>query len=184
MVTEAEARRIRPFMSGVVALVVALVVTVAWYYLGRPSDEAERPPASVDWQAWAKAGRSDGKLLLFAPASLPEGWRATSASYTSGTAPAWHLGVLTDKGRYIGVDETRDRVRDLVRAHVDEDATQGADVVLDGRTWQSWTDAGGDYALTWTREQDGLTVESVVVVSPAGPAVVRAFVDSLEPGRG
>ncbi len=66
----------------------------------------------------------------------------------TGSSPTWHLGLLTDEGKYVGVEEALGGVDDLVEEHVDPDAEQGKDVEIDGITYQTWTDAGGDYALS------------------------------------
>jgi hypothetical protein len=181
MVTEAEARRLRPFMSGIVALAVALVAAIGWYYLGRP-DESQQPVRTVEWKPWVKAGRADGKLLVLAPAELPSGWRATSASYVAGVAPHWHLGMLTGNGKFVGLDEGRDTVSDLVEQNVDANAVRGAEVRIDGLAWQVWTDSGGDYALV--RTVNGAKPENVIVVGSAPEAEIRSFVASLQAPTG
>lgn len=178
MVTEAEARRVRPMMSGIVALAVALVTAIGWYYVGRP-DESAQPVRTVEWKPWVKSGQQDGKLVMVAPRALPNGWRSTSARYVSGVNPRWHLGMLTQDGKFVGLDEARDTVTDLVEAYVDENATQGRDVEIDGLTWQTWTDAGGDYALVHTLDGPGGNRENVIVYGSAPDAEVRAFADSL-----
>ena len=92
------------------------------------------------------AARTTSSLVL-APARLPLGWKATSATYTRGVSPTWHLGMLTDDNKYVGVEEARASIKDLVEEHVDEDAQRGKDVTIGGEKWQTWTDAGGDYAV-------------------------------------
>jgi hypothetical protein len=178
MVTEAEARRVRPMMSGIVALAVALVTAIGWYYIGRP-DESAQPVTTVEWKPWVESGRADGKLLLLAPVSLPAKWRATSASYESGVTPRWHLGMLTEKRKFVGLEELRDTVANLVEKNIDANATKGAAVEVNGLKWQTWTDSGGDYALVHTFEgQDG-NQENVLVYGSAPDAEIRAFAATL-----
>ena len=176
--TEAEARRVRPMMSGVIALLVALVVAIGWYYVGRP-DESTRPVATREWTPWVKAGRADGKLTVLAPEKLPEGWRATSARYTPGVDAHWHLGLLTDDDRFVGIEESQDASRDLVSTFVDENAEQGEDVTIDGTVWQVWTDGDGDYALVRTIQTPDGEPEQVLVVGTAPDEQVREFAGSL-----
>lgn len=178
MVTEAEARRIRPFMSGIVALTVALAAAIGWYYVGRPS-ESVQPVKTVDWSAWVQAGRADDALRLYAPDALPDGWRATSATYLGGRDARWRLGMLTDAGRFVGLEETYDSSRELVERVVDENAVQGPDVVINGSTWQSWTDSGGDYALSRDVTVPGGRSESVLVAGSAPDEEIRAFAGTL-----
>ncbi len=178
MTTEAEARRQRPVASMVIAMVVATVVAVGWYYLGRP-DESTRPVKTEPWATWVKAGRADGKLVVMAPEELPSDWRATSAKYVTGVSPHWHLGMLTDNNKYVGVEESREGTEDLVHQYVDENATQGEDVNVGGQTWQVWTDAGGDYALIRTLAAPDGEQERLLVVGSAADAEIRDFAASL-----
>jgi hypothetical protein len=136
---------------------------------------------TVDYSAMLRAGRADHKLLVMAPPSLPAGWKATSATYETGTTPAWHLGLLTGKNQYVGIEEALGGVRDLVDQHVDKDAVQGKDVTIDGETYQTWTDAGGDYAVSRTVPIGG-GVESYLVVGPAPHTTIRDFAGQLEGG--
>lgn len=181
MVTEAEARRLRPFKSGVVALAVSLVATMVWYYLGRP-DESARPVRSVEWASWVKAGEADGQLRIYAPEKLPLGWRATSARYVAGNFPLFEIGMLTDDRRFVGVVESKDEISALVEQNVDEDAERGEDVTIGGTVWQVWTDSGGDYALALAgpARMTGAT-ESLVVYGSAPDDEIRDFAASLRP---
>ncbi len=171
----------RSYAGMIGAMVVAVVVAGGWYLIGRPN-EAVQPVKTLDWTVQVKAARADQKLLTFAPTTLRDGWRARSARYFTGSDPHWHLGLLTDRDNYIGVDEGKDSARELVAEFVDKNAEQGEDVRLGERTWQSWTDAGGDYALTWTLLVDGVLVESVIVVGTAPEDVIRTFTGTLEVG--
>lgn len=160
------------------AMIVAVVVAGGWYLLGRPGD-ATQPIRTVDWSAWVQAGRADEALRLYAPDALPEGWRATSATYQGGNQPRWHLGMLTDNGKYVGLEETYDSARVLVEQYVDENATRGPDVTIAGTTWQSWTDAGGDYALSLDVTVPGGRSEAVLVVGSAPAEEIQAFAERL-----
>jgi hypothetical protein len=136
----------------------------------------------VDYAAFVRAGRADHKLVLMAPAKLPAGWKATSADYQTGNQPTWHLGLLTDHEKYVGVEEALGEVRDLVDEHVDPDAEQGKDVTIDGETWQTWHDAGGDYAVSRSLRVAGETYESWLVVGTAPEASIQDFAGTLEGG--
>lgn len=157
--------------------VVAVGAFVGLRSLVTPDREVER--RSIDWQTQVEAGRADDRLSIPAPRALPEGWVATTAEYTA--VPSWQLGLLTDDERYVGVYERPAAIEDLVEEHVDEDAEQGEDVELGGVTWETWTDAGGDYALAREANPvEGVGV-SVLVVGSAPPTVVRDLAAVLEP---
>lgn len=181
--TEAEARRVRPFMSGVVALAVALVVAVGWYFVNRgdTSTRAQETQSPAEVATWVKGARADGKLVTFAPASFPRGWEVTSARYVTGIAAHWHLGLLTSGGKYVGVEESRDGTKELVEQFVDSDATQRDDVVVGGSTWKVFTDGGGDYALIRTVQSPEGEQERLLVVGSAPADEIRDFAASLTP---
>jgi hypothetical protein len=166
-------------MVGALLVVVGVVVLfVVWRALNRDNDAV--PPPTVDYQNWLSSVHADGRLAGLAPASLPAGWRPTSAQFGAGASPHWHLGVLTRDGQYVGLEEGLDPLADQVHQYVDDAARRGPDVRIGGRTWQTWTDAGGDYAVV--RQQPapkGTVPETVLVVGSAPPDQVRAFAASL-----
>jgi hypothetical protein len=163
------------------AMIVTVLAVVAFTaFRAVTSDDEPTPVRSVDWATQVKGGRADKKLMVLAPERLPAGWKATSATYTTGVSPTWHLGMLTDKGKYVGVEEARSSVEDLVQEHVDTNAEQGKDVTIAGETWQTWTDPGGDYAVSRSLEVGGKTYESWLVVGTAREAVIRDFAGTLK----
>lgn len=166
-------------MVGALIVVVALVVVVVAF---RQSGEESTQVPTVDWQAWVKAGRTEQQLMTFAPASLPKDWRATSVNYAGGAGARWHLGMLTDTGKYVGIEESRETTKELVEQYVDQDAIAGDDVSVGGETWQTWSDSGGDYALVRSVEVGGAPYESVLVGGSASPAAIRDFVAALSGG--
>jgi len=111
---------------------------------------------------------------------LPTGWKATSATYERGPSPAWHLGMLTGTSKYVGVEESRSSVQDLATQHVDVDARRGKDVTINGETWQTFTDAGGDYAVARSLEAGGKPVEAWIVVGSAPAVEIRDFAATLK----
>jgi hypothetical protein len=171
----------RSFAGMIGALIVVVAVGVLWVVVGG-SDQKTTPVRSVDWSAWVKAGRAEKQLMVFAPTALPTGWRASSATYAGGSDAHWHLGVLTDAGKYVGVEESRASPQDLAAQYVDQEAVRGKDVAVGGQTWQTWTDAGGDYALVRSIDVDGRPYESVLVGGSAPAATVRSFAATLVSG--
>lgn len=163
------------------ALIVVVAIGLVWVKIGGSGQKAT-PIQTVDWAAWVKAGRTDQQLMVFAPATLPSGWRATSVDYGAGAAAHWHLGMLTDTGKYVGIEESRASTQDLAQQYVDENAVRGDDVSVAGETWQTWTDAGGDYALVRSVPVDGQPAESVLVGGSAAQDAIRDFAGSLTAG--
>ena len=163
------------------AMIVIVLGVLAFAGLNAlKTDREPTPVRAVDYQAMVRAGRADHKLSLLAPAGLPSGWKATSADYLTGSQPTWHLGVLTDKGDYIGVEEALGGVQDLVDEHVDPDAVQGKDVTIGGETWQTWKDPDGDYVVSRSLRVAGEPYESWLVVGSAPESTIRDFAADLK----
>ncbi|KQT91506.1 hypothetical protein ASG49_10810 [Marmoricola sp. Leaf446] len=162
----------------VTVVLVVVYVGVRGFLFGDRSADVE----GVDWEAQVRAGRADGKLTVAAPRSLPEGWKATSAAYETGTAPSWRLGVLDPDQLYVGVYERLASIDDLVQEHVDEDAQDEGTVTVAGEEWRVFTDSGGDYALARTVEEPVGGRGSVVVVGTIPPTEVRDFAAGLTTG--
>lgn len=162
--------------AGMVGAMAVLLLAVAAFVLFRDAvrDEPRTPVRAIDYVRPAEYAKEQASFDLLAPRELPEGWKATSVRYTPGRAEAWHLGLLTDEGRYVGLEQADELVSTMVRDHVDENAAQGEDVEIDGETWQTWTDEDGDTALV--REEPDLVT---LVVGTAGQDTLVDFVRSL-----
>ncbi|GGF54370.1 hypothetical protein GCM10011519_30340 [Marmoricola endophyticus] len=181
--TSGQPGRYQRSSNGLIVSIVVLVVGVLAFVLIRgalrDTPDAGVDISPVDYGPVAVQARKAG-LVAPAPAPLPKGWKASSVRFTppdpatSGVTGSWHLGLLTDKQRYVAVEETSDDVTDLLPDTV-ADATRGPAVRLDGRTWRSWTGAKDAYALT-TAVTGG---RQVLVGSPAGESVVRGVAADL-----
>jgi hypothetical protein len=173
----------RSFAGLVGALIVVFVVVLAWQRL-ESSDDKPTPISSLTADELAnrvRGARADGKLQVRAPATVPDGWRVRAADYQTGSSPHWHLALLTDEGRYVGVEEARDSEADLVEQVVDEEAKPGAAVDIGGQRWSTWTDAGGDYGVVLAVTSPTGEKEHVLVVGTAPEKQIRAFAASLSP---
>jgi hypothetical protein len=152
------------------AMVVLFVVVVGWVVLrSLVSEDPVREVRSVDYSQELAAARQSPDLDVVAPSSLPQGWRATTVRYVPGATPEWHLGVLTDRERYVGLEQSTASVTDLVETYVDEAATRRGPVEVAGRRWTSYTDATGDLALV---RREGRTTTLVVGHDVGRPALV------------
>lgn len=172
--SEQPGRYTRSTAGMVGAMIVAVAAVVAFVVLrdlNRADVEVEVP--AVDYQKVLELSSEQVDFPPVAPPALPEGWRATSVRLTP-TPARWHLGVLTDEGRYVGLEQSRSSVQNMVERYVDEEAVRGAPVDIDGDTWRTWTDGGGDTALT--RVENGVTT---LVVGTTGQDVLVDYVESL-----
>ena len=143
--------------AGMLGAMLVLVLVVGAFVVFRETtrEDPANPVEAVDFKRPAQFARDEADFELLAPDDLPEGWMATSVRFTQGEEQAWHLGVLTDERRYVGLEQSNRTVSDMVEDFVDEEAEQGEDVTVDGESWETWTDAGDDLALV--RESSDVT---------------------------
>lgn len=168
----------RTFPGLLAAMLVVVLVVLGWtVFRAVTSDKEATPVRTVDWKPVVRAAQDAGSIAVLAPEQLPRGWRATSAELRS---DGLHLGLLTDRGAYVGLEESAGSLQDLVEQYVDENAEPGRGVQIDGESWQSWTDAGGDYAVGRVAVAAGAKT-SYLVVGSAAPEQVRSFAASLAP---
>ena len=177
----AAAGRYQRSSGGLIGALIVTVGAVVAFVVFRTftSDDKPTPVRAIDYSAAVQGARTDGKLTVLAPDRLPLGWKATSATYTRGVSPTWHLGILTNDTKYVGVEEARESIDDLVEEHVDENAKRGVDVTIGGEKWQTWTDAEGDYAVARALDGPKGAEESVLVVGSAPEREVRRIAGSL-----
>lgn len=171
-----QAGRYQRSASGMIGAMLVLLAVIGAYVVFRAvnRNEPESPVRAVDYQQTLDYARDRADFPLLAPASLPEGWRATSVNFVPEPV-RWHLGVLTDEDRYVGLEQSRSSVDKMVETYVDLEAVSGKPVQVEGQTWRTWTDEGGDTALT---REDG-EVTTLVVGTP-GLDVLVDYVASLE----
>lgn len=171
-----QAGRYQRSFSGMIGALLVLLLLVAAFVAFRAINrvEPETPVRAVDYQRTADFARQNVDLPLLAPPELPAGWRATSVEFDEEPA-RWHLGVLTDQDRYVGLEQSRTSLRTMVERYVDPEAVPGGRVQVEGRSWRTWTDDGGDTALGRT---DG-GVATLIVGTPSRDVLVD-YVASLE----
>jgi hypothetical protein len=157
-----QAGRYQRSAAGMVGAMLVLLLVIGAFVAFRAVNRTtpDNPVKRVDYQQTLAYARSQTDVPLLAPPSLPAGWRATSVTFVPDPL-RWHLGVLTDQDRYVGLEQARSPVVAMVETYVDRDAERGGLVRVDGKQWRSWSDAGGDRALT--RVDSGVT--SLVVTS-------------------
>ena len=171
------ASRSHSSVGGLVGAMLVLVVLVVGYTVLRSvtSNDPEPSVQSVDFATQVPAARKAAAFDLVAPARLPTGWRATSVGYTDSPASHWHIGVLTDKDRYVGLEQGNQDVRSAVEQYVDPDATRGGTAQVGGLSWRRYTDTKNDTALV---RRAGRTT-TLVVGHDVPRAQLEAYVASL-----
>ncbi len=173
-VSEQAGRYQRSATGMIGALLVLLAVIVGFVVFREVIREApESPVEAVDYRQPLGFAREQAGFAVLAPERLPEGWKATNVDFTPEPAH-WHLGVLTDQDRYIGLEQAQSSTKDMVTTYVDADPSQGKDVIVDGESWSTWTDRGGDTALV--RSEGKVTT---LVVGSVEQDVLMDYVESL-----
>lgn len=154
--------RYQTSMAGMVGAMIVLVgcilAFVAFREVNREVPEVK--PEAIDWQTAVTAAADNGHPVV-APAKLPADWIATSIDFKPTDPPTFGLGMLTDKGKYVGLRQEDERRADLIEMYVDDEAVEGEPVEVGGEfagAWDTWTDEGGDTALLLQREDDVLLV--------------------------
>lgn len=161
------------------AMIVLLAVVVGFVVLrGLNREDAATPVPPVEYERAAKFANTRASFEVLVPDSLPPGWRATTVRYVPGSEDRWHLGVLTDEDRYVGLEQSHDSVRRMVETNVDEEAVKGEPQRVADRSWTTYTDEGGDVALV--RRENGVT--TLVVGHRVPHQELIDFVASLRAG--
>ena len=161
--------------SGMIGALLVLLLVIAGFVAFRAvnRNDVKDPVTPIDWRGPATYAREQADFEVRSPESLPDGWIASSARWTGGRDPHWHLGLLTEQRQYVGLEQEDRSLDDMVEEYVDPDAAQGKDVVIAGQTWESWFD-DEDQALVL--EGDDVTT---LVVGTVDRKTVEDFVRSL-----
>jgi hypothetical protein len=160
-----------PLRTTAVLLAIIAVLAGAQHLL---SDAPTTPVRPIEYAPAAEAARAVAPFDVLAPKELPQGWRATSVRYAPGDEATWHLGVLTDQDKYVGVEQAVGTVEGLVESYAAESEPDGS-VDVGGDTWQVLRD--GD-ETTLVHDDGG---SATLVTGDAPQADVELMVELLEP---
>ncbi len=160
-------------VGAMVVLVLVVLVFVAFRAVNR--DDATVEIEAVDYAGPADYAQDTADFAVLVPQELPEGWKATSVRFDQGRDQAWHLGVLTDDEKYIGLEQADRSVGDLVAAFVGEETEEAGEVDVDGTAWQVYRDTADDDLALVTEDSDVVTV----VVGSVDEDTLTAYAASL-----
>jgi hypothetical protein len=159
-VSQQSARHERSAGGLVGALVVLLVVVLAWVGIrALASQDPDSPVQRVDYAQDVPFARKAADFDLVAPPRLPVGWRATTVRFEPAPGAHWHLGVLTGEKRYVGLEQGDQTIGSMVEEYVDPAARRGSAVTVGADRWSTYTDSDGDLALV---RREGRTTTLVV----------------------
>lgn len=155
------------------AMIVSLGVILGFVaFRALVREDVATTPEPVEYAQPAQLAQESAEFEILTPEQPPEGWTVTSVRFTPSSH--WHLGLLTDEDSYVGLEQGTSSVRTMVQEYVDEQAVAGEPVTIDGQTWRTWTDGGGDTALV--RKQDGATT---LVVGTTSREDLVGFIETL-----
>ncbi len=156
----------------VIGLVVLALAGLGYWFQVKPGTKLE----AVDYVTAAKAARGVSDFPIYTPASLPKGWKATSVNYTAGAKGAWHLGVLTDDEKYIGLEQTGSGRLKAIEDFSPDTEPKGSTKV-GGFTWQLRQSGHGETTLV--REAGDITI---IVTGTAKRSVIEDYAAHLVTG--
>jgi hypothetical protein len=151
---------------GVLGAIVLLLFGLGQLLTITPDD----PSPTVDYRTAAESSRTVADFDLLAPTSLPDGWRATSVRFETGS---WHLGVLTDDDEYVGLEQLRAAPRRAIERFAAGSRAAGT-VTIDRTTWSRR--AGPDDDVTYVRRDGDMTI---LVTGSAPRDDVERYISSL-----
>lgn len=153
------------------SMLVIAVIILALYGLGQLfTSKPKTVVDTIDYATVVAQARPAATFPLAAPASLPEGWRATSARFQP---DGWHLGVLTDDDQYVGLEQLKISVDRAVDRFA-QDSTADGTAVVAGQTWTVRNGPKGRW--TYVRSEDGLTT---LLNTSASRPVLERYITSL-----
>jgi hypothetical protein len=168
-------------------LIAALIATVLFVgaYVGFRAFIREQPdiePESVHYLSCVSDLQGADTTVAY-PVALPAGWLDTSVAYERGASPSWRIGILTDRGAFVGLVQQKDDPEDLVRRYVDKAPIPGDDASpengLGVTTWQTWSDRGGDHAFSAVVDSGPLAGQTLLVYGSATVEEQAALIDLL-----
>jgi hypothetical protein len=163
------------------ALVVTLLV-IAGYVGFRAFNRTnlDVTPQPVDYLTQIRYAQQSGSDVVY-PARLPSGWYATRVSLTPGSPPGVTLSMLTADDKYVGFVQSDQPLATVLTTYVDAHPAQGSPTTVSGSIvtrWDTWTDSGGDTALS-TQRGHGSTQQSLLVFGTVSRAQLEQLAASL-----
>ena len=153
---------------------VILVVVPIWFFAQAP-DSDEVPLREVDPAQSIAAFAADVPAAPV-PGDLPEGWRATSATY-DGAQTALRIGWVTPQGEYAEYAASTAPQEAFLDSVAGEQAEQREPVTVDGVAWRQLQEPDG--SRSFTRSYGSTTVVVGSRRATAGPEELAVLLGSL-----
>ena len=158
-------------------LVVLAFVLLIVLLVPRPG---QLPRPQVDVASAVSGVESQIGFRPIVPSGLPAGWTPNAAeTRTANGVEAFHIGYITDKGLYAGVDQATSITTEWLNAN-DAGGTAVGEVKIDGVTWQQLYQEDQEYTslllkrpgqvVLVTTKQGGVETASVLARALRLPA--------------
>ena len=154
-------------VGALIVTVLVILAFVAFRALNR--SDLTVTPERIDYLAQVSFAQQDTTTRrpeLVYPARLPTGWYATNVSFSSGgVEPEIELSMLTRGDEYVGFVQSPAALPELLTTYVDPHPQSGSPVRVSGSVtsqWDTWSDTGGDTALSAQHGKDSLLVFGTV----------------------
>ncbi len=172
VVSSTGSSRGNPSMGDVVrsVAVLAVIVLALWGFGQLFTNTPDRTVKPIDYVQTVSSARPAAEFELLAPSTLPKGWVATSARFTP---TSWHLGVVTEDDKYVGLEQAKIAEKQLVAKYAKDSKAAGT-VRIDGEVWD--LRKGPDGEVIFVRRADGVTT---LVTGETTRAEVETYVASL-----
>ncbi len=125
-----------------IAVIVIPLVIITYFFTRSPDSPAVQV---VDYRPVLAQARARAPFPVLAPSSVPQGWRATRASWLTTGQPGiggdpsprnlWQLGFLTDDEVYLELDQGDLRGKELIDDRTRQGLPDGQSTVGD-QVWQ------------------------------------------------
>lgn len=159
------------------AVLMIPVLLIVWFFQRTPD---EPPLPEVDWQKTVASARQQAGFEVVAPESLPQGWRATQASFAKAGSGSTgqdelRLGFLNADDIFLQVRQAKtDNQRAFLAQHTRDGFDSGAQKVGD-QVWKQVTSADGRTVYLLGQRPDSL----VLVSGDTSPEQLVAFAQML-----
>ena len=169
----------RRSLGGLIGAILACLglILAIWLLSQLQGDPDVDPAPPIDYAEELAGARAAAPYDVLAPSQLPDGWRATSASFdVAGPIQTWHLGMLTGDDEYVGLEQSNATVSQVVEGATPADQP-GPPAMIDGARWQTLTSGEGETALILAGDD-----VTTVVTGTASRETLVDFVASLDRG--
>jgi hypothetical protein len=162
-------------------MVVTLLVIAAFVVLRAFNrSDLDVAPQRVDYLAQVRYAQEAGSDVVY-PARLPAGWYATQVTVSPGRPPGLELSMLTADGRYAGFVDSSAPLPTELTTYVDPHPEAGTPITVRSpvaRRWATWTDSGGDTALS-AQVGRGSSQRSLLVFGTVSQSQLEQLAGSL-----